>query len=129
MARCFKVSDVLAETVKASTTSGLRASWLIDWGSDEGTNAVNREAARTRITCQVYRPGGSHAAHHHESIEQTYYVLSGVGRVHIGDEVFPAEPGTMAFIPAKMDHWIENTGTGDLVHLLVNVNLGDGDPV
>ena len=128
MSRCFKVDDVLAETVLASTTSGLQASWLLDWGSAKGTGAVNTEAERTRITCQVYKPGGNHAPHEHESIEQTYYILSGTGRVHIAGEEWDVGPGTMAFIPAKVRHFIENTGNSDLVHLLVNVNLGAGRP-
>ena len=128
MARCFTVADVMARAVTASATSGLEVSWLVDWGSEEGAHAANREAERTRITCQVYRPGGSHARHQHESIEQTYYVLSGQGRVHIADEVHDVGPDAMVFIPVKVDHWIENTGDADLVHLLINVNLGPGKP-
>jgi quercetin dioxygenase-like cupin family protein len=57
-------------------------------------------------------PPGVHAPGHvHDIQEEIIYVLSGKGRIYIGeDEPEQLIPGTCVYIPVGKDHSIENTG-------------------
>ena len=125
MAHWVHVDRVPQTNVCASTTSGLRATWLVDWNAGF---APIENAERVRITLQEYAPGGSHAAHRHETLEQVYIMVSGTGRMTLGDEEFDAIPGMMIHVPPYVDHHILNVGDGDLVHYLININLVDEKP-
>ena len=125
MKRWAMIDEVPTENVRASTTSGLRATWLCDW--NEGSAPIGN-TERVRITLQQYTPGGDHKPHQHESLEQVYIMVKGTGRMHIGDEEFDAVPGMMIYVPAKTDHYIVNIGDDELVHYLININLGDEKP-
>ena len=48
-----------------------------------------------------------------------YYVLSGEGRVQVGDASHPVEAGTAVFIPANEWHFAVNTGAEPLRLLYV----------
>ena len=62
-------------------------------------------------------PGGMHPA----PFDETYYVLSGEGRLSLGEppEEYLLEPGTVVFIPGGTFHSINNTGPGELQILTV----------
>lgn len=53
---------------------------------------------------------GCLALHRHEQAE-TYFVLSGVGVVTVGDTEYPVRPGTNVYIPGFRVHGIRNSGT------------------
>lgn len=56
-------------------------------------------------------PGQHTAPHYHPSTEEIYYILSGEGRMQIGDEVRIVGPGDAIAIPPGAIHTIENTGS------------------
>ena len=45
--------------------------------------------------------------HVHTGYDESYYVLSGTGRITLGDNVHPLRPGTVAIIPAGVPHSLE----------------------
>ncbi len=61
--------------------------------------------------------------HYHDHTAEIYYILSGVGRMRVGDEVFEVEPGTAIYIPPGMVH----ASKGDFVTVVVCVPPFDPD--
>ena len=57
--------------------------------------------------------GGQTTPHYHPQTEEIYYILSGQGRMRIGDEQREVGPGDAIAIPPGAVHQIANTG--DLV--------------
>jgi len=47
------------------------------------------------------------------------FYLSGTGSVTIGEQTWPTKPGTLAKIPAHKQHSATNTGTEDLIFLVI----------
>ncbi len=61
-------------------------------------------------TC-TYEPGKrAYPAHSHPAGEETIYVVSGSGKVKIGDEIFPLETGSLALFPQGVPHMVWNNG-------------------
>lgn len=89
----------------------------------KGGGAAIPEAERTTIIVQTYSPGGLHKPHSHEDKEQAFLVLSGKGQMHMGDEVFPIEKGSIIYAPRNVPHSTENTGDEKLVMMLIDVKL------
>ena len=56
-------------------------------------------------------------AHYHPLSEEIYYILSGSGVMHLGDESRTIGPGDAIAIPPGEVHWIENPNQVDLVFL------------
>lgn len=50
---------------------------------------------------------------------ELYYILSGSGEMHIGDEMAPVLPGQIVLIPPGARQFIRNTGCTDLVFLCI----------
>jgi cytosine deaminase len=50
---------------------------------------------------------------------EVYYILSGTGIMHIGDEQMEIGEGQLAYIPPGKTQWIENTGMRDLIFLAI----------
>jgi mannose-6-phosphate isomerase-like protein (cupin superfamily) len=42
--------------------------------------------------------------------QEAVYVISGVGEIKLGDQVFPVRPGSAAYIPKGMPHATRRTG-------------------
>lgn len=85
----------------------------------ELANAATEDRAfRYSLAEAVVRPGEKTIPHGLRTSE-TYYMLSGRGRMHIGDEVAAVEPGDFIDIPPGAIQWIENTGKTDLVFLCI----------
>lgn len=59
-------------------------------------------------------PGASLLLHHHEP-EETYYVLSGQGRMRIDGSELALGPGSAVFIPSNARHAVRCTGPEPLV--------------
>lgn len=55
--------------------------------------------------------------HYHPRTEEIYYILSGTGRMRLGDERHDVGPGDAIAIPPGMIHQIENTGSVELKFL------------
>lgn len=48
-------------------------------------------------------------AHSHADGEETIYVLTGTGKVKVGDDVYPLEPGSLVLFPQGIPHMVYNT--------------------
>jgi mannose-6-phosphate isomerase-like protein (cupin superfamily) len=56
-------------------------------------------------------PPMAHApAHVHDKEEEILYVLSGAGEMYFDGAAEPLEPGTCMYVPARVEHSINNTG-------------------
>lgn len=62
-------------------------------------------------------PGGRTMLHGHAHTEELYHVLSGRGRMTLGDADFEVAPGDTVAITPGSAHCIENTGPETLVFL------------
>lgn len=71
-----------------------------------------KTGGRYSSICTVsYDPGAkAKPAHAHDNGEETVYVLSGTGKVKVGDEVMGLEPGTLVLFPQGVPHMVWNTG-------------------
>ena len=59
----------------------------------------------------VYQPGErAKPAHAHDNGEEIIYVISGIGKVLVGDEVYALEPGMSVLFPQGVQHMVWNTG-------------------
>jgi|LakMenE18May11ns_1017448.scaffolds.fasta_scaffold9920607_2 mannose-6-phosphate isomerase-like protein (cupin superfamily) len=65
----------------------------------------------------IVGPGIRTQAHFHPKTEEIYYVLSGVGLMHLGNESREVGPGDAIAIPPGTVHWIQNPGALPLVFL------------
>lgn len=61
--------------------------------------------------------GASTEAHAHPVAEELYYVLSGSGRIAVGDEQRDVRPGDGIALPPGTPHQIRNLGPDELVFL------------
>lgn len=64
-------------------------------------------------------PGRSVTPHHHEVLEEIYYILSGSGVMTIGDEQREVGTGDAIYIPKHQRHTLTNTGGEEMKILLV----------
>ena len=85
-------------------------------GPDEGPNFSMRRF--------IMEPGGGMPNHTNE-VEHEQYVLGGVARVGIGDEVLEVSEGDVVFIPAGVPHWYESIGPEQFEFLCVVPNGPD----
>ncbi len=106
------VDTVPAEDVKAG--KGTKLQILI--GPDESPNFALR-----RLVIEV--DGGMPP--HTNTIEHEQYVLSGQGRIGIGDEIHEVKAGDVILIAAGTPHWYQNIGAEPFVFLCAVPNLPD----
>ncbi len=77
-------------------------------------------ADSVRVVLARVAPGGRFLPHR-DDYGHLFYVLTGTGRVLIGAESFPLQPGTIVRIEAGETHAYENTSGDDLVLLSLNL--------
>jgi len=70
-----------------------------------------------RLGC--YQPGTFASPHSHEDAENIFYILQGKGVAVLDGERFPIGPGTLIFIPAKVEHALYCTGDENLTFVFV----------
>ncbi|HYP27716.1 MAG TPA: cupin domain-containing protein [Blastocatellia bacterium] len=68
---------------------------------------------------EILPPGCSVTPHHHDRLEEVYYILSGRGVMSVGDEQREVGPGDAIYIPRGTRHTLANTGTEPVKLLLV----------
>jgi uncharacterized RmlC-like cupin family protein len=95
------------------------------------TSGLQRfEAVSSRLTgaselwmgLSVLPAGGRTGVHHHGDSETALYVLRGVGRWWVGDNLDQpreARPGDFVFIPPNVVHWEENASETEPVEMIV----------
>ena len=73
------------------------------------------------LFCDAYclEPGQEQAGHRHAVGDKLYFVLSGIGRIRVGDEERDVGPGDLACAPAGEDHGVRNPGPGRLALLVM----------
>lgn len=64
-------------------------------------------------------PGKTVTPHHHEVLEEIYYILSGSGLMTIGEETQSVSTGDAIYIPKQQRHSLTNTGDEAMKILLV----------
>jgi mannose-6-phosphate isomerase-like protein (cupin superfamily) len=64
-------------------------------------------------------PGASVTPHHHEVLEEVYYIIEGTGVMTIGDERREVGEGDTIYIPKNHRHTLTNTGETPMRLLLV----------
>jgi mannose-6-phosphate isomerase-like protein (cupin superfamily) len=67
----------------------------------------------------VIAPGQATLPHHLEGASEVYYLISGSGRMHIGDEVRTVQAGDAILIPPGAVQFLENTGAIPIVLLAI----------
>ena len=67
----------------------------------------------------IIEEGSSSNPHLHDDAEEIFYVISGAGRVKVGEEEEDIGPGSCIFIPPKTLHQLMNTGNVELKVLAV----------
>ena len=76
------------------------------------------EITQCSLAEEVLPPGSAVAPHHHRELEEIYYILSGRGRMTVGEETSDVEEGDAVYVPRNHRHTLENTGT-EPIRLLV----------
>ena len=62
----------------------------------------------------VYKPGIDARQKIHLEAEELAYVLTGSGKLTVGNELVPFSAGDSIFIPPGVPHGVRNDGTGDV---------------
>ncbi len=83
----------------------------------------NSGSGEISIQLTDVEPNGMQFLHSHEQ-EQCYYIISGSGKMIIGDETQGVKKGDAVFIPSNAMHGIENTGQEVLTYLTANKAFG-----
>jgi mannose-6-phosphate isomerase-like protein (cupin superfamily) len=73
----------------------------------------------------MYQPMAYVARHKHKVQEQVYHVIEGEGLMELGDETRVVRKHDFIFVPPGVEHSISNTGTVDLVFLVVTSPVTD----
>lgn len=67
----------------------------------------------------TYAPAAYVQTHIHEAKQQIYYFLEGEGVLEFGGNKQVVRPQQFIFIPPRVPHGLHNTGTGQLVFLVI----------
>jgi mannose-6-phosphate isomerase-like protein (cupin superfamily) len=82
---------------------------------DRTTSPINQ----CSLAEEILPPGASVTPHHHEVIEEIYYVIEGEGVMRIDDEEREVGAGDAVYIPRFSRHTLTNTGNGPMKILLI----------
>jgi putative monooxygenase len=55
-------------------------------------------------------PGSSSSLHSHDDVEEIFFVISGHGKIRVGNEEEEIEPGSCIYIPTGSPHQLINPG-------------------
>ncbi|NMB83221.1 MAG: cupin domain-containing protein, partial [Ignavibacteria bacterium] len=74
-------------------------------GLNEITVLIDRsETELTEVGWNCWTPNQDGPPHKHNDKTQLFYVTNGVGKIHLGNDVFDAAPGDLAYVPAGLVH-------------------------
>lgn len=68
---------------------------------------------------EILPPGCAVTPHHHDRLEEVYYIISGKGMMSVGGEQSEVGPGDAIYIPRGSRHTLANTGSEPIKLLLV----------
>jgi mannose-6-phosphate isomerase-like protein (cupin superfamily) len=75
--------------------------------------ARDEAVIRYSLAVAQVRPG-SRSRPHRLKTSEVYYIIRGLGVMHIGDEQARVSAGDAIYIPPDSPQWIENSGANDL---------------
>jgi quercetin dioxygenase-like cupin family protein len=139
MSICVRPGEVpLTPGLQQKEAGGLNTTGLMDenlLAPSRGTDTVSKTAKKAgfvgtkRITMirQHYAPGGTHLPHKHDLAEQTYYLESGNAQVRVGEDVYDLVPGSIVYIPPRVEHEFKNNSTEPCVNILISVIVDESD--
>jgi mannose-6-phosphate isomerase-like protein (cupin superfamily) len=67
----------------------------------------------------AYIHAGGKTLDHFLEQSETYFIISGTGRMHIDHETFDIESGSSYIVPPGSHQWVENTGNEKLEFLVI----------
>ena len=70
---------------------------------------------RLMLGLNCLEPGQVQKVHSHQGQDKFYFVIEGVGRFTVGDEIIEAGPGYTIWAAAEVPHGVENKGGERLV--------------
>ena len=86
---------------------GRRLRWLI---TKDNVDAVHCSMCMIQIAPgQTVKP-----AHSHPNGEEVIYIITGTGRVLVGEDVSPVGPGSVVLFPQGVVHMLHNTGADEM---------------
>lgn len=81
-------------------------------------------AARIAAIYETFlQPGQSIQPHYHPDAEELYYLISGYGIMHIGEEQREVAPGDVIYIPPEKNHFLQNSSAEPIRFLTVMVRI------
>ncbi|WP_197415426.1 cupin domain-containing protein [Mycobacterium sp. IS-1590] len=86
------------------------------WVSDDLVGTQYSTLFSAQLT--KFGPGGGSTPHHHD-YNHTFFFLTGTACLRIGGRSWDVTPGTFVKVPANAQHSLTNTGTEDLVFLVI----------
>ncbi len=93
-------------------------------GLNEITVLIDRsETELTEVGWNCWAPNQDGPPHKHNDKSQIFYVTNGVGKIHLGKDIFDAKPGSLAYVPAGLVHQTITTTDERLCYILFNVFL------
>jgi len=90
-------------------------------GSDEGKifKATLAQSDHMLVGLNRLQPGQTQPVHMHIGEDKFYLVMEGSGYFQVGDVYQNATAGVLVWAPAALPHSVVNSGTDDLVLLVV----------
>jgi mannose-6-phosphate isomerase-like protein (cupin superfamily) len=79
----------------------------------------NSPSKNLKMGQTIIYPTGRTTGHAHEDMEEVYYVLSGKGKMVIGNDEFPIKAGDAFYVPFGEYHVTYNTGIQPMTILWV----------
>lgn len=88
---------------------GRHLTWLV---SDKPGTLASRQCS----ACVIRVPPGERVrpAHSHPNGEEVIYIITGTGRVLVGEDVSPVGPGSVVLFPQGVVHMLHNTGANEM---------------
>lgn len=88
-------------------------------GLNEITVLIDRsETELSEIGWNCWTPNQDGPPHKHDDKTQLFYVTDGVGKIKLGDEVYDAAAGDLAYVPAGLVHQTITTTNEKLCYML-----------
>jgi len=88
------------------------------------------QGIRNLAISQVVAPPGSLGTMHvHKESDEFWYILSGRGKIIIGDEKISVEPDMVVYGPANVPHQLINTGQDPLKAIFIFSPPGPEEPL
>jgi quercetin dioxygenase-like cupin family protein len=87
------------------------------------------ECGLRMLNYAVIQPGKAFELHHHETLEEVFYILKGTAEITVADETSQLSEGMAVLIPRHAPHVMKNTGSEPLEYLAFGGASGEGATV